>query len=176
MPVRKRPIREPGYIFGYWEVLEYIPCVTYPRRRAYYKVLCTLCKTEYTRQADSLEGGGTIKCDICKRKCIAVDTHANATGLSQETLNFLIKRWARIKQNCYNKNNQDYNYYGARGISMCNERRKDVRAFLMYIKDLPGVDDPNLEIDRIDNDGNYMPGNIRFCTHSENVLNSRWCL
>ena len=69
--------------------------------------------------------------------------------------------------------NKGYKNYGARGITVFDQWRTDKRSFLRYVQTLEGWDDPNLEMDRIDTDGNYEPGNIRFVSRSENCRNRR---
>ena len=56
---------------------------------------------------------------------------------------------------------------------MCPDWREDRTKFLLYVQTLPGWDDAALEMDRIDVDGNYEPGNVRFISRRENMLNKR---
>ena len=66
-----------------------------------------------------------------------------------------------------------YQNYGGRGITVFEEWRKNKRAFLEYVVTLEGWDNPSLELDRIDVDKGYEPGNIRFVTRSQNAANKR---
>ena len=60
--------------------------------------------------------------------------------------------------------------YGGRGITVCQEWKDD---FLAFIRDVGRRPRPGLLLDRIDNDGNYVPGNVRWATREESVINSR---
>lgn len=77
------------------------------------------------------------------------------------------KIWSQILQRCNNPKTPHYNRYGGRGISVC-ERWKDFKAFLNDMGERP----PNMDIDRIDNDGNYEPSNCRWISHKENCRNT----
>jgi hypothetical protein len=79
--------------------------------------------------------------------------------------------WRDIKQRCYNKNNKGYKNYGGRGISMCEEWLNNPKEFIEWC--LANGWKQGLEIDRINNDGNYEPVNCRFVTSRENNLNAR---
>jgi hypothetical protein len=73
---------------------------------------------------------------------------------------------------CYLPIDRAYKWYGARGISVCDEWR-DPEVF--YDWALP-LWQPGLQIDRINNDGNYQPNNCRFVTPKENMNNRRGLL
>jgi hypothetical protein len=64
-------------------------------------------------------------------------------------------------------------YYGGRGIRICQEWLDDLEVFVAYLANLPDSDDRRLWLDRIRNDGNYEPGNLRFVTPSESACNRR---
>jgi hypothetical protein len=85
----------------------------------------------------------------------------------------LLNRLSSIISRCQNPKNARYLGYGGRGITVYQAWVKNRFTFLAYVQTLPGWDDPDLELDRIDNDGNYEPGNIRFVTRRENVHNRR---
>lgn len=80
----------------------------------------------------------------------------------------LLNRISNIISRCDNPSIQNYKHYGGRGIRW---RFKDRREFLAYLITLEGWDQPDLELDRIDNDGDYEPGNLRFISRSENMAN-----
>jgi hypothetical protein len=74
---------------------------------------------------------------------------------------------------CTNPNCASYRNYGGRGISVCTEWRDFVR-FQNWASS-QGYE-PGLTIDRIENDGNYEPGNCRWATSSQQRRNSRQAL
>lgn len=66
-----------------------------------------------------------------------------------------------------------YEHYGARGIRIYAAWLADRRAFLAHLVTLDGWDVPSLELDRIDVNKGYEPGNLRFVSRSENLRNKR---
>ena len=75
-----------------------------------------------------------------------------------------------IKQRCNNPNRNQYKDYGGRGIKVLFESSDE---FVDYIVDVLKIDPRGLEIDRVNNNGNYEKGNIRFVTPQENCNNRR---
>lgn len=73
-----------------------------------------------------------------------------------------------MKQRCYNPNNPNYHRYGGRGIRVCQRWRDSCAAFVADMGPRPS---PKHTVDRIDNDGNYEPGNVRWATMKEQHRN-----
>jgi hypothetical protein len=78
--------------------------------------------------------------------------------------------WRGMVGRCNNPSDIYYHNYGGRGIAVCNEWQ-DASTFIAWA--LANGWEEGLQIDRIDNDGNYEPGNCRFVTRSENCRNMR---
>ena len=78
-------------------------------------------------------------------------------------------RWRNMYNRCYDKSNPDYKNYGARGIKVCLRWHN----FLHFLEDVGLIEDPNLTLDRIDNEGDYTKENIRFATRWEQNNNKR---
>lgn len=79
--------------------------------------------------------------------------------------------WRHIKRRCYNPNSNVYKYYGGRGISVCDEWRTNAGAFIDWC--LKNGWKKGLEIDRIDNQGDYSPENCRIVNRKQNNRNKR---
>jgi len=69
---------------------------------------------------------------------------------------------------CGNPNSSGYYRYGGRGIKVCDRWLED---FKNFYDDMGPRPSPKHSIDRIDNDGNYEPGNCRWATNAEQVAN-----
>jgi hypothetical protein len=99
-------------------------------------------------------------------KCSILYRQGKINGLSKTPL---YKVWAGMKGRCRSKRDAAYQYYGARGIKICE---RWASSFLNFLEDM-GPRPDGYQIDRIDNDGNYEPGNCRWVSALENFHNRR---
>jgi hypothetical protein len=96
------------------------------------------------------------------------NTKHGCAGRGTKTPEYFI--WRQMIQRCENPNDKSYRWYGGRGISVCQKWRASFLSFLADVGLRPGQD---LTIDRVDNDGNYEPGNVRWATWQEQASNKR---
>jgi len=90
--------------------------------------------------------------------------HKSKNGRASPTYN----SWRMMKTRCQNSNFPYYKDYGGRGIKVC-ERWMNFENFLTDMGERP----ENTTLDRINNDGNYEPGNCRWATRKEQRRNQR---
>jgi hypothetical protein len=128
---------------------------------------CPFCHKYFKSQTTAVNRGATKSCGCFRR--VFQKEGPSYHGM-KHTL--LYGRWCGMISRVSNPNVKCYKDYGGRGISVCDEWR-DFRNFMKWALENGYEEGFDLEIDRINNDGNYEPLNCRFTTTSINARNKR---
>ncbi len=76
--------------------------------------------------------------------------------------------WSAMKNRCYNPKDVRYDRYGGRGIGVCG---RWLYSFEYFLEDMGKKPTPDHTLDRINNDGDYEPGNCRWATRRQQNAN-----
>lgn len=143
-----------GQKFGKLTVLKEAPKVKVKRR---WTVQCE-CGRTYDLDGSTLTHRNVKACTSCAKV-----KHGQGKGTK------VYRVWDSMKRRCLNLNHPDYKNYGARGIKF-HDDWNDFQNFYRYVGEPPSS---KHTLDRVDNDGNYEPGNVRWALMTHQIWNQR---
>lgn len=146
------------------EVESYISPSKNKLRRAEFKCYCN---KKFVANISSVKSGQVRSCGCYKREraraiMLEMNTKDNRSKLQYYRI------WRSVIQRCYETKSATYKYYGGRGVKVCDEW---LNPFVFNNWLIENGYKKGLQIDRINNDGNYEPSNCRFVTPAENSQN-----
>lgn len=146
-----------GQKFGRWLVLE--RAFSKSRTGGFWKCRCDCGHTQDVFGGD-LRRGKSTKCQKC--------AHFKHGALCRKERKSEYNTWYNMRMRCTNPKEIGFKRYGERGISVC---KRWLNSFVDFYSDVGPKPTPKHSLDRIDNDGNYEPGNVRWATATEQARN-----
>jgi hypothetical protein len=134
------------------------------RRRAHWLCRCD-CGNEVVVRGQSLRSGDTQSCGCLQQFANLKHGHRRSHSPSPEYIS-----WCSMLTRCTNPKATGFANWGGRGITVCE---RWLHSFANFLADMGLKPSPDLSLDRIDNDGNYEPGNCRWATPEEQNNNQR---
>ena len=129
-----------------------------------YHCRCDCGTVRFVIPADLCTGRST-NCGCVRRKKVGARNFKHGLTHTREYI-----AWAGMLARCSNPKHVCYHNYGGRGITVCKRWRE---SFTTFITDMGMPPSPKHQVDRIDNNGNYEPGNCRWVTNAQNAQNTR---
>lgn len=152
--------------FGEWEIIgEPIK----KGKRKYWHCRCT-CGNHSVICDYDLKSGKSTKCRTCANREPNSELGRKFSHIPKEVLAKVRSAAQNAMLRCNDPKHKRFNDWGGRGIKVCFS---DKQSFTEYLLSLPGYDDLSLVIDRINNDGNYEAGNLRWVSRSLSQINQR---
>lgn len=138
-----------------------------------YMVTCRCdCGVEIVCRVAELKAGKKLQCGAhrrvigeAQRKKIGIRNRRHGMCRTAE-----YSAWVGMKMRCFNAKNDRYSDYGGRGITVHPAWVESFDAFFQYVGSKPSSDH---SLDRINVDGNYEPGNVRWANPSVQMRNRR---
>jgi hypothetical protein len=159
-------IQETGNRYGRLLVLRRAADHVFPSGRVGVTWICLCdCGKESISLARNLRSGSTRSCG-----CLAAEHSRTLTRTHGMSGTPEYRAWKGAIGRCENRSSPHYQDYGGRGIMVCEQWRHNFEAFFTDVGPRPS---PDHSLDRIDNDGNYEPGNCRWATKTEQSSNRR---
>ncbi len=121
------------------------------------------CGTQRWVNAADLAHGRSTNCGCVRREKVGRRNYKHGRTESRE---YVV--WLGIIARCSNPNHKAWGKYGGRGITICAQWRN---SFTAFIDDMGPPPSAKHQVDRIDNDGPYEPGNCRWVTNKVNCRN-----
>lgn len=170
---RKTPTNEikVGVKYGKWTVLNHIIDKNPDWDYDPYAMWQCQCECGRKRQLSSQtlnSSNSAVGCGYCRKY-----TERDYKRIKDKHYRITYKAWHNLCSRCSNPEHRLYKNYGGRGITVCDEWKKDFNAFYNYVSALEHYGEPGRSIDRIDNDKGYFPGNVRWATAKEQANNQR---
>lgn len=156
-----------GIRFGRWTV------VKFAGRNKHNQILwfCRCDCGNYSEVTAGALSSGTSKSCGCFRK----EEAYKATVIHGCSEHPLYRTWVAMVHRCCGPTNKDYASYGGRGITVFDGWKENPHEFINYVSSLPNCGVKGYTLDRLNNDGNYEPGNVKWSTHLEQGSNKRSC-
>lgn len=139
-------------------------------RNALWKCVCA-CGNVVVISGRSLRTGHTRSCGCSTGEFIS-DAKSTTKKISLQYPR-IYSIWCHMRRRCNDPKDKRYQRYGGRGITICDEWN-DFAVFLIWALENGYSDE--LEIDRINNDGNYEPENCRWTTDIVQARNKGNCI
>lgn len=162
MPPAKMTVR-PEMRFGRWTVIRQGPAAKAGHPQ--WECQCVCGTVRDVRQSEIVSGRsqscGCLASELSSQRLTAHGMYGTPEYQS----------WSAMKKRCQNPNDQAYHHYGGRGISVCDKWQ----TFEGFYEDMGNRPTSDHSLDRVDNDGDYDPSNVRWATTQEQSWNRRTC-